>query len=317
MRVLVTGGAGFAGRHLLHRLLRDGGHAVTATSLGGVPDHAEDAALAAGGVRWLPLDVTSPASVRAAVEESTPEWVFHLAGQASVGASFQDPLGTWDVNATGTLRLLEALRRQGGAARILVVSSAEVYGAVAERDQPIREDAPLRPITPYGASKAGAELLALQAAASEGLEVVVARSFNHVGPGQDERFVLASMARQLASMRDGAGPPVLRVGNLEVRRDFLDVRDVAAAYLRLIEAGESGAAYNVCSGEARSLRSIVEQMVTLSGTGARIEIDPERFRPADIPLLVGAAERLRGLGWRPEVPLDETLRDLLHSVAPR
>src|SRR5690606_10350791 len=160
---------------------------------------------------------------------------------------------------------------------------------------------PLRPSTPYGASKAAAELAALQAATDDGVEVVIARSFNHAGPGQDERFVFPSMARQLVRIRRGEAEPVLRVGNLEVYRDFLDVRDVVRAYLLLMERGRNRGVYNVCSGVTRSLKDMVTQLVEISATGARLEVDPERVRPVDIPVLYGDAGRLRRLGWTPEI----------------
>jgi GDP-4-dehydro-6-deoxy-D-mannose reductase len=311
VRVLVTGASGFVGGHLLDALAAAGVDEVVAGTVGAPP--AADRPRP--GVRWIELDVTSEASVAEAVRDCRVSQVYHLAGQSSVSRSFSAPLETWEVNATGTLRLVEALRSAGcRGVRLLLISSAEVYGAVPDGAQPIGEVTPLRPITPYGASKAAAEAAALQAA-GEGLEVVVSRSFNHVGPGQDERFALPSMARQLVSIRRGEAPPVLRVGNLEVERDFLDVRDVVRAYLRLMERGTSGTVYNVCSGVARSLRAVVQELVELSGTGARIEVDPERFRPADIPRLVGDPARVRSLGWAPAVPLSRTLRDLLEGAA--
>jgi GDP-4-dehydro-6-deoxy-D-mannose reductase len=318
VRVLVTGAGGFVGQHLIRWLSERSELEITAATMdGAVPPWSPGEDPLGGRVAWVALDVTSGASVRAAVEGCDPHLVFHLAGQSSVGQSFADPVATWDINATGTLRVVDALRRCAAPLRrILVVSSAEVYGAVSEDEQPIPESAPMRPATPYGASKAAAELAALQMAAAGVVEVVVARSFNHAGPGQDERFFFPSMARQLAEVRLGLAEPVLYVGNLEPVRDFLDVRDVVRAYGWLMEQGESGSIYNVCSGEGHTLLALLDQLVAASGTGARIVVDPERFRLVDIPVLVGDPERVRSLGWEPRIPLRQTLQDLLQSYVP-
>jgi GDP-4-dehydro-6-deoxy-D-mannose reductase len=308
VRVLVTGANGFVGRHLVRELIRRGGSEIVAGGLDGTPA----AGLTDEGVTWVPLDVTSTESVRSVVRSCRPDRVFHLAGQSSVGHSFEAPLESWEINATGTLRLLEALRREcPEPPRLLLVSSAEVYGGVPVAEQPIPESRIPHPLTPYGSSKASAELCALQFGEMGAIEPVIARSFNHIGPGQDARFVLPSLARQLVRVSRGEAEPVLKVGNLDVRRDFLDVRDVVHAYLALMELGVSGDVYNVCSGEGQSLRAIVEYLVRLSEAGARIEEDPERFRPADVEVLVGDPSRLRDLGWEARIPLDRSLRDVL------
>lgn len=302
MRALVTGAGGFVGGHLLGSLLAAGAEIFAGSLEGDAPRGAP------AGARWLALDVTRGDSVEAALRESRPDVVFHLAGQSSVASSFADPMGTWDANATGTLRLVEALPE---GARLVLAGSAEVYGAVPEAEQPIREDRPLRPSNPYAASKAAAEMTCVAAAHARGVHAVVARSFNHTGPGQDPRFALPSWARQIAAARAGRGEAVLRVGNLDARRDLLDVRDVTRAYLRLAEAGEAGVAYNVCSGTALSMRAALDLMVEVSGTEVRVEVDPERVRPVDTPLLMGDPARIRALGWSAEIPLRRTLADLL------
>lgn len=308
MRVLVTGAAGFAGRHLVRALVRRGDAVFAGALEGHAPDAGADAELHAA--RWLVMDVTDASSLSAAVSASRPDAVIHLAAQSSVGASYDDAMGTWEANATGTLRLLHAV---GAAARVLFVSSAEVYGAVPAAQQPIREDRPLRPSNPYAASKAAAEMAAVAAALSGAADAVVARSFNHTGPGQDERFVLPAFARQLAAAEEGDG--VLRVGNLEARRDFLDVRDVVLAYLALIDHGVRGEAYNVASGSAVRLRDVLDEMIEIRGVPVRVEADPARMRPLDVPMLCGDSSRLRALGWEPRISLRETLVDLLDHAA--
>ena len=306
MRALVTGAAGFVGCHLVRALLAEGREVFGTLQSG----HAPPAGFA--GVRWVEMELGSSASIAAALEAARPDRVYHLAAQASVGESLRDPLATWEVNATGTLRLAEAIR---GSARLLFVSSAEVYGVVPEDAQPIRESTRLHPTNPYAASKAAAEMAVLEAAHAHGTHAVIARSFNHTGPGQDTRFALAAFARQLAAMHAGAAEPVLRVGNLTARRDYLDVRDVVRAYLILLERGEPGHTYNVATGQAHSMAELVDLLVDLSGTGAHVEVDPARVRPLDVPLLSGDAGALRALGWAPEIPLRRTLADLLaHEV---
>lgn len=316
MKVLVTGGGGFAGRHLIRDLVAAGYEEIGATTLG-APPPPDDVVLARA--EWFPMDLTDQDEISRVIGRFRPTVVFHLAGQASVGQSLEAPIETWDVNALGTVRILFALRRLPAAQRrFLLVSSAEVYGFVSESDQPIGEDAPYRPVTPYGASKAAAEIAVFQEVRGNGLEVVIARSFNHIGPGQDDRFVVSSMARQLARIEMGVEEPVLRAGNLSVRRDFLDVRDAVSAYRCLMERGRDLTAYNVCSGVALSLADVVRRMIELSATGAKLELDPGRMRSVDIPSLVGDSSRLRGLGWTPQFDLDRTLRDLLsESLAER
>ncbi|MEX2583380.1 MAG: GDP-mannose 4,6-dehydratase [Gemmatimonadota bacterium] len=317
MKILVTGGGGFAGLHLLRELLREESIELLATVLGDTD--AVSAVEEFSSVTWLSMDVRSDESVEQVIDHSRPDIIYHLAGQASVGESFEEPLRTWEINATGTLRVINALGRLSRSRRrLLLISSAEVYGAVDPAEQPIAETAPLKPVTPYGSSKAAAELAVLQMGPVVGVEVVVARSFNHIGPGQDERFVLPSMALQLARMRsESADDLTVHVGNLEVERDFLDVRDVVRAYVQLVGEGDAGRVYNVCSGSAQSLLSVVQRLVELSGTGVRLEVDPDRLRPIDVPLLVGDCRALTRLGWKPSIGLDETLRDLLREAEGR
>jgi GDP-4-dehydro-6-deoxy-D-mannose reductase len=312
---LITGAAGFAGQHLVRELLASGYQVVGGTLDGTPPPSGVLNASETERVRWVALDITCDEQLRSVLADTRPHRVFHLAAQSSVGFSFSDVLGTWTANATGTLRLLCTLAESADPPRLLFVSSSEVYGAVPEHEQPIGESRPLAPANPYGASKAAAEIVVRQMGATSGLHVVVARSFNHTGPGQSTRFSLPNWAEQLAALSGGATEPVLQVGNLEARRDLLDVRDVVRAYRILIERGERGGVYNVCRGEAHRLRDVVEAMVEVSASGARIQVDPERLRPVDTPLILGDPRRIRSLGWTPEIELRQTLTDLLAATA--
>lgn len=294
MRVLVTGSSGFVGRWLLEHLAEAG-----------------DEVLELPGE----VDVTDGPAVGAAVAAAAPEGLVHLAAQASVGGSWDDGGRTFAVNAGGTLHVLDAAAA-AGVRRVLVVSSAEVYGKVRPDRLPVGEDAPLAPASPYAASKAAAEMVALQAWLGRGLEVVRARPFNHTGPGQRPDFVVPSLARQVAeAARTGAAS--LRVGNLAVRRDLTDVRDVVRAYRLLLAGGAPGEVYNVCRGESVAIDDVARRLLELAGVALPLEVDPARLRPADVPELRGDPTRLRdAVGWRPEIDLDRTLADVLAAWVP-
>ncbi len=288
MRAFVTGAAGFVGRHLTAHLEAAGD---------------EVAVLAEG------TDIAEEAAVAAAVAEAAPEVVYHLAGWAHVGDSWKHPTEVVRVNVLGTAAVLEACR-VARVGRILVVGSADAYGTFDPTDLPLREDQPLRPVTPYGASKAAAEVLALQAHRASGAGVVLTRSFNHTGPGQHPSFVVPALARRIVEAAATGGGAV-RVGNLSAERDLLDVEDVVRAYRVLATSAQPGRAYNVCSGVPVVIEAVARRLAELSGTELDLVVDPELVRPVDVPLVVGDNTRLRALGWRPEVTLAETLRRVL------
>ena len=299
MRVLVTGATGFVGRHL-RDALRAAGHETIA--LGG-PLDAPPA---------IAVDILDPDAVRRAVDAAAPNAIVHLAGQAFVPQSVADPLGTLAINATGTAHVLEAAR--ACRARVLVISSAEVYGVQRPERMPLDENAVVRPGNAYAASKLAAEAYALAWHRSYGLDTVVARPFNHIGPGQDERFVVASFARQLAAIAAGA-PPLMHVGNLEAQRDFLDVRDVVAAYVLLLANGRAGEVYNISSGRPVAIREVLRQLITIARVPVEIRDDPERMRSSDLPILSGDATKLRAeTGWEPKYSLAASLRDIYAAV---
>ena len=310
MRSLVTGADGFVGQWLIRALL-DAGEEVTGMTRA---DHARFTTLdvkSATAVRWLCADLLDPQALSAVVKAAQPEVVYHLAAQASVAASLRDPAGTVETNVVGTANLLETLRTDAAHATVITVGSAEAYGDVAPSELPIREETVLRPNNPYAGSKAAAEVLALQYAQSGWLRVVATRSFNHTGPGQSTAFAAAAFANQFADIARGKQAPTLAHGNLSAQRDFLDVRDVVAAYHLLATRGRPGTAYNVCSGRAVSMRQIVESLGRLVGRPVELREDPARMRPIDTPVIVGDASLIRrDTGWEPTIPLERTLQDL-------
>jgi len=296
----VTGSAGFVGPHLA-AVLAQAGHEVWTTDRSPAP-----------APRHHCTDLLDAAAVRDVVAAAAPDWIFHLAGLSSVAWSFAHPQEVLHTNLVGACNLLEAMRAAAPRARVLLVGSAEEYGNVAADRQPITEDTPLRPASPYAVSKVAQGYLALQYSASHGLDVVLARSFNHSGPGQSDRFVLPGFARQIAAAERGLQEPVLRVGNLDVWRDVLDVRDVVRAYVRIVEAGERGGAYNVCRGEAFRIGDLLEALVRQARVPLRTEVDPERWRPSDLPLLRGDRARVQArTGWEPMIAIDTLLADIL------
>jgi len=313
MRAFITGADGFVGQWLV-RELQDAGYEVHGGSRAArMPLRTLDA-VRANAMQWHRIDLLEPDSLCAAVSASRPDAVFHLAAQSNVPASIADPADTLEVNLLGTVRLLDACRREAPDAMLVAVGSADVYGAADPSLMPLREDAPLRPANPYAASKAAAEVATLQYARSGWVRALVTRSFNHTGPGQSDAFAAPAFAKQIAAIRSGDQGPVLRVGNLNALRDFLDVRDVVAAYRLLAERGGPCNVYNICSGTAVSMREIVDVLVRIAGVEVKIEEDPARMRPSDTPLLVGDASALqRATGWAPAIPLAKTLTDLLAS----
>ncbi len=300
MRVLVTGASGFAGRHVTVAL-SDAGHEP----------------IGVGGPGEMPrgIDLLDAAAVRAAIVDAAPDAVIHLAGQAFVPPSIASPLATLAVNATGTAHVLEGVRAAGLPIRTLVVSSAEVYGRQRPERMPLDESAPLHPENPYAASKVAAETYAGVWSRLYGLDIVIARPFNHIGPGQDARFVVPAFAHQLAAIAAGASP-VLSVGNLAAERDFLDVRDVAGAYLALLANGRSGEVYNVCSGRAVAIHEVLRQLMTIARVPVEVRDDPDRLRPSDVPVMCGDATKLRAeTGWEPRYSLAASLRDIYDDAS--
>jgi GDP-4-dehydro-6-deoxy-D-mannose reductase len=258
------------------------------------------------------VDVTNPTALLAAVSEAAPDAIYHLAALTHVGQSWAEPLRVLEVNVIGTGALLAAARECGTDPRILVTSSAEVYGAVTDPSLlPLRETSPTAPLTPYAASKLAAEALVSQAYLGHGQRVITVRPFNHIGPGQSPNFAVPALAKRIVEA-ERTNAPTIPVGNLSARRDFTDVRDVVRAYRLLIESGEDGAVYNVCSGHDVSIEEIADGLLTLAGTRLEFEIDPALVRPVEVPVLRGDRSRLSAAtGWKPEIELHQTLGDVL------
>jgi GDP-4-dehydro-6-deoxy-D-mannose reductase len=299
---LVTGATGFVGGHMLDRLADRAPLAAWFRPDGRRPDERRP-------LDWRAVDLTDRDAIVRALEHDRPARIFHIAGAPQVATSWRNPVPHLRINGLGTHYLLDAVRRAGRPCRVLVVSSAQVYQT---SDEPITEDAPLRPSNPYGLSKLAQDQLALRAAAEDGLDVVVARPFNHTGPRQGPGFAVPGFARQIAAIEAGRAPAEIKVGNLDARRDLTDVRDVVDAYDRLMEAAPAGRPYNVCSGRAWRIGDLLEELLHLARVPVRVVIDEARLRPNDVPVLQGDATRIRTeLDWAPHIPVEQTLADTL------
>ncbi len=299
---LVTGAGGFAGSHLLDRLA--GREPVVAWHRPG-----KTPGPAAAGVTWQAVDLLDRSGVARAIRNLRPSRVYHLAGAARLDTSWQSVVPHLETNVLGTHHLLDAVREANRACRVLVVTSAMVYRVV---DSPLDEETPLVPASPYGLSKLAQDHLALRAVEQDGLDVVVARPFNHIGPRQDAGFSVPSFARQIALSEAGRAKPIVHVGNLDAQRDLSDVRDVVNAYAQLMDRAPSGRPYNICSGHAVRMGDVLDELIGQSSMRVELVRDQARLRPNDMPVIVGNAARIREeIGWIPRYELTVTLRDTL------
>jgi GDP-4-dehydro-6-deoxy-D-mannose reductase len=310
MCILVTGVTGFAGGALAERLLERPNAQVFGLSRGGtwpaLWSHL------AGRVPLHKADLHDPHSIENVLRQTRPTKLYHLAGYAQVGRSFQEPDAAWAGNLTVTRALYDAVVRWGGKPRILFVGSGMIYGDTRSIDEVQTEDTPLRPNSPYGASKAAADLVSYQYTRQPGLDIVRARPFNHIGPGQAAGFAIADFARQIVAIERGQQPPVLETGNLSPRRDLTDVRDMAVAYLLLMDKGRTGEAYNIASGPLHSMKNVLDRLLAL--TTAKVEVRQRSSLVRNTELAgvkVDTTKLLQETGWAPRYSLDETLRDTL------
>ncbi len=307
MRVFITGAEGFAGGHLIEHLTARGdevsGTALSAELLGShIPPELD----------VHECDILDEKKLNDLLQEVTPDAIVHLAAMSSVSIARTQPGLTARVNIQGTFNLLDAASKLVHKPKVLIVSSCEVYGSVADDECPITEEHPIQPMSIYAASKACAEVLAGFYARARALPVIIVRSFNHTGPRQAPTFVCSAFAKQIAEIESTGAGPIVRVGSLQARRDFLDVRDVARAYVLALEKGSPGVTYNICSGHAVSIREVLETLLSLSDTRIEVEVSKELLRPLDIPLLLGSHDRFsEATGWVHQIPLGQTLKDLL------
>lgn len=311
MNILITGITGFAGSHLADYILKN---------------HSEHKVF--GIVRWrsrmdnvahildkitlVEADLKDQVSLRKCIAEIRPDRIFHLAAQSFVPTSWICPAETFAINSIGEINLFEAVLSLKLSPRIQIAGSSEEYGFVHPYEVPMKETNPLRPLSPYAVSKVAQDLLAYQYHKSYGLETVRTRGFNHTGPRRGDVFICSNFAKQIAEIEKELKDPVIRVGNLDAQRDFTDVRDIVRAYWLSLEKGESGDVYNIGTGRAITMREMLDMLLPLSSSSVRIEIDPSRLRPSDVPILLSDSSKFRALtGWKPEIPFQKTLQDLL------
>jgi len=310
MKVLVTGVTGFAGSHLVDYILTLPG--VEVMGILRWRGRTENIEHFMDRVRLVECDLRDASSVRDVLGELKPDRIFHLAAQSFVPTSWTAPTESLITNVIGQLNIFEAVKKLHIMPRIQLACSSEEYGMVYESELPIRESNPLRPLSPYAVSKVGQDMLGYQYFMSYKIPVIRTRGFNHEGPRRGPVFVCSDFAKQIADIEKGRRAPVVRVGNLDARRDFTDVRDVVRAYWLSLEKGEPGEVYNICSGKCWTIRAMLDMLLGMTKAKITIESDAARMRPSDVPVLLGDATKFRkATGWEPAIPFEQTLRDLL------
>ena len=313
MRVLITGASGFVGRHLAAHLRKvQPQAAIYGTML--VPQESASAAVN----KSCALDLRDEGQVRRLIDDCKPDAIYHLAAQAFVPRSFENPWETLENNIRSQLNIIQSCLALKMRPRILIVGSAEIYGAVAAHQLPMTEETSLQPNSPYSVSKAAQDMLGLQFYLSHQMPIMRARPFNHIGPGQNIRFVAPAFAMQIAKIEAKQQAPCIYIGNLQARRDFTDVRDIVRAYHLMIEKGRPGEAYNVASGKAYSIQYVLDTLLDMSGIKIETQVDPARLRPVDVPEIRGDAGKLRrDTGWQPKRPFEAALHDVLTDCRQR
>lgn len=305
MKSLIIGGAGFVGGYLIRHLRDDLGQEVVVTKM----PHEK---IEETNVRVMDLNILEKDSISELLEQTQPDYIFHLAAQSSVALSWKNPGLTVDVNIKGAVNVLDAVREMDKTPRVLLIGSGEEYGRIVPGESPIHEENALRPGNIYAATKVCQNMIGKIYADAYGMDVMMVRAFNHTGPNQAPLFVVADFCKQVADIEAGLQEPVLRVGNLSAKRDFTDVRDVVRAYGLLITKGEKGQTYNVGSGRAVSIESILQMILSMAKCEIRVETDPAKLRPIDVPIIEADTRKLRErTGWEPLIPMSRTIRETL------
>ena len=310
MRVLITGITGFVGSHLAEFALAQGAEVIGSIRWRSKTEHIEHLR---SRLTLVDADLRDLFSVRTLLEQARPDFIFHLAAQSFVAASWHQPSETMTTNAIGQMNLLEGMRQLGVSGRFLAIGSSEEYGLVQPDELPIRETNPLRPLSPYAVSKVAQDLMGYQYFKSYGMHIIRSRAFNHTGPRRGDAFSESNFAKQIAEIEAGLHEPVIHVGDLKPTRDYSDVRDIVRGYWTLLERGTPGEVYNLCSGEDWSIERVLNYLLSRSTTRSiNIEVDPARLRPSDVPVLRGSPDKIaKALGWTRTIRLEQTLADLL------
>lgn len=317
MRALITGGYGFAGRHLAHYLISCGDDVALSYQPGSKDElvlaskNSERGVAVPTAVQSLALDITNRKSVFDLIQLLKPDIIYHLAGITFVPEAEGALDSTFQTNFFGTVNLLDAIAKESKETRFLFVGTSEIYGDPRPGTLPLTELTPARPVSVYGLSKAAADLAAFRYSHSENLFIVRARPFNHIGPGQQDRFAISSFAKQLAEIKLGRSEPTIKVGNLEAKRDYSDVSDIVRGYREVILNGKRGEVYNLCSGVSTAVGEILKKLIKVAEVETTVEVDPERVRPIDIPEVVGSNQKAqKEIGWKPRIDLEATLHSL-------
>lgn len=310
MRILITGITGFVGRHLARYLIKEDKNEILGLGLR-VKDF--DIGSPSGQIEVLGVDIKDREDIENVIEKFKPQQIYHLAAQSSVSYSWENPIETFNINVFGGINILESLKKYCPTCKTLIVCTAEEYGESEIKDEAISEDFKIYPSNPYAISKSALDFFSTTYHRAYNLPIFVSRSFNHIGPGQSERFVCSDFAKQIAIMEKDRSSSTLKVGNIEAIRDFLDVRDVVKAYNYIVNRGKVGEVYNVCSGKKYKISELLKILISLSSRDdIRVEIDKNRFRPVDIDIMYGDNSKLRShTGWEPEYKIETSLRDTL------